>query len=41
MDALKAPEWLFFDHFHQNARGTALVAERIGNWANQTTDMER
>lgn len=40
MDALKAPEWLFFDHFHQNAQGIAHFAERIGDWANQTATTE-
>lgn len=36
--ALKAPEWLFFDQFHPNAKGTALLAQAIGEWADQTTD---
>jgi hypothetical protein len=39
MDALKAPDWLFFDHFHLNAQGTSHIADRISDWAHQTTSI--
>ncbi|MBL4720626.1 MAG: hypothetical protein JKY20_05800 [Alphaproteobacteria bacterium] len=33
--ALKSPDWLFFDHFHQNATGISHVAQHIRDWADR------
>ena len=35
---LKSPEWLFYDHFHQNPEGVSHIARAIGEWSDMPSE---